>query len=179
MVRSSYQLKYLIWNIFVYLGSMKICNDADPLLRSTVPLRRQLHPRRSQRLLLWPQCAKDLMKFMLDIPCEKKLLKSPLKTTNCLAFSYCERFYYCVNGVGYEGTCQPNMWFDRTALECRPSDEVDCSLQTMPTTTEIITTTDNSPLALCRAAANNTYVMHSMACGEYFVKETSSFSLIL
>lgn len=84
-------------------------------------------------------------------------------------FRYCERFYFCVQGVGFPNICTPGQWFDRDLLICRPSEEVDCSLQTLPTAEGESTTTDSSPAGLCRDARNGTYVGNRMACGEFFV----------
>ena len=83
---------------------------------------------------------------------------------------FCEIFFFCVNGNAYPNTCQTGFWFDRVLRLCRPQDEVECTLSTLPTTTEIITTTDNSPIGRCRQAANGTYVSNFMACGEFFVR---------
>jgi Chitin binding Peritrophin-A domain len=78
-----------------------------------------------------------------------------------------------MSGVPSRNTCQPGLWFDRQLQECRPSEEVDCSLQTMPTS-PTPSTTDISQEGVCRAARNGTYVQNSQDCGSFFVSFVKS-----
>lgn len=53
--------------------------------------------------------------------------------------------------------------FDPESRECRPREEVNCDLATLPTTTESSTTVDSSPTGMCRMARNTTFVRNVMA----------------
>ncbi|EAT48380.1 AAEL000585-PA, partial [Aedes aegypti] len=75
----------------------------------------------------------------------------------------CNKYYICVNQIGWSKICPLNMWFDEEGQTCAPAGTVDCPLGP-PIPPETTTT----PFSRCDDVANLRFVRNEDYCYRYY-----------
>ncbi|XP_061518370.1 peritrophin-48-like [Anopheles gambiae] len=76
---------------------------------------------------------------------------------------FCHLFYYCLNGTPFPMICRNGFFFDETAQDCIPEEEVQCDDSNVPGSTPGTTP------GICDDVEDGVMIIHPQFCNQYYV----------